>query len=294
MNFDEFIEQIIIYIKNKMAEEVDIAVHEVIKNNGYILTGLCIRPKNVMICPTIYLDYYYESYKTGESIEKIGNRIIECYIENTIEDIDVDFFVDYSKVSKKLLCKVINYDKNRELLKDIPYEKIYDLAIVVYCEVKEKTIGKATILIKNEHLYKWNVTRDEVISVAKDNTRQNMSIEVKSMAQVLQGIDEVPSDTLTALGNVPMYVVSSNDFLYGAVYMCFQENLNSLYDRLGEEYYIIPSSIHELIIIGASKCGGLYELGQMIQEVNSTQLHISEVLSDHAYLFSKEQQVLIF
>ncbi len=107
----------------------------------------------VRICAHIYLDYYYGQYERGRSFSDITDDILTAYRENRPKSpVDISFFTDYDKVKSRVTMKLINYERNRELLKRVPYYRFLDLAIVFLCLVESDSSGTATVLIHNEHL----------------------------------------------------------------------------------------------------------------------------------------------
>lgn len=299
MDFNEFVDLIVEGIKEKSSEEVDISVRDIDKNNGVKLKGVTIKRHGNNVAPTIYMENYYEEYKKGQDIADIVDKILAVYQDSVLDDdFDISYYQDFEKIKGKLFCKVINTKKNAEMLNEVPYEKFCDLSLVVYCRIDELRVDKASILVKNGHLDMWKVSEEEVIEIAKANTRNNIGIEIVPIVEAISRNvnlnDEHEKLFEECSKDCPMYVVTSTDYIFGAVFMCFEEHLKSLAERLGEDYYILPSSIHEIIILRASSEYSLDDLGTMVKEVNLSVLDATEILSEHAYLYSREQEVLIF
>lgn len=58
-----------------------------------------------------------------------------------------------------------------------------------------------------------------------------------------------------------------------------------------ERIIIIPSSVHEVIVMSYDSEMDILGLNEMVQEVNRTALDATEVLSNHAYLFDGENYI---
>ena len=69
--------------------------------------------------------------------------------------------------------------------------------------------------------------------------------------------------------------------------MFYPHVLEMIGEILKEDFYILPSSIHEVIILPKSKGIAKEELDAMIQDINHTQVDTEEVLSDHSYLYER-------
>ena len=145
MKIHTFIFHILQKMQNDLEGEATVSIHDVTKNNGVVLTGLTFSKKDVNISPTIYLEDFYKEYQEGKSMEGILEEIKEIYYGSRMENsINMDFFTDYEKAKKNIVYKLINYEKNKELLKEIPHKKFLDLAIVFYYLVDMKEFANAT------------------------------------------------------------------------------------------------------------------------------------------------------
>ena len=96
------------------------------QNNDTHLDGLTILAPGQNLAPTIYLDYYYGQYERGRSFSDITDDILTAYRENRPKSpVDISFFTDYDKVKSRVTMKLINYERNRELLKQVPYYRFW-------------------------------------------------------------------------------------------------------------------------------------------------------------------------
>lgn len=292
MEYQGFIEKLREELKNRMGESIHMKIHKVQKNNGICLDGLSIWREGENVSPTIYLNHFYEQCQDGRNIEKIAEQIKELYeIYHIEQPIDPNFYCDFSNVCQYIVCKVINYEKNRELLKNIPYIRYLDLAVVAYYPVSNEMIGGGMILIQNNHLKLWDVSANEVIQIARENTRERFSYELLDMIELLQNNFEDEEEMIFAQELdeteevLPMYVLTNNEKRLGAVGMIYDSVLSNVGEMLGEDYYILPSSIHECIIIPKREEFQAEEMKDMVREINETQVQPEEVLSDQIYQY---------
>lgn len=80
-------------------------------------------------------------------------------------------------VSPLIKMKLINYEKNKELLEKVPHVRVPDLAVVFMAVLKsEYNDGFATILIHNSHLDFWNMTTEDLYELAKANMANDFEI----------------------------------------------------------------------------------------------------------------------
>ena len=292
MNYNELLESVCEYI-NKTLLDAAARVTHTCKNNSVKMSGILITKEGVNAAPTIYMENYYLDYLKGMDVSEIGDKVIAVYRETSLsENIDMGFFNDYEQVREHLFIKVVNLEKNRELLQEVPYEEYLDLAITVYCKVKNKLVGNGSILIKNSHLSLWNVDAKKVLEDALENSKNREKMKVRHIFEMLRSIGPCCVKSIPLCEeDLSMYVVTTNDGYYGALYMALPSRLKEMSEIIGGNFYIIPSSVHELIII-SSECGDFDSLSTMIREVNETAVGREEVLADHPYYYNASEEKL--
>lgn len=293
MEYETFKQVIVERLKYDIPNPKKISIQTVYKNNGLYLDGLVIMENNCNISPTLYLNYYYESYREGTSFQQVYETILENYQQNKpSQSIDVRFFTQFENAKSKIALKLINYEQNKELLKDVPHIPFLDMAIVFYCLISmDSQAGNATILIHNSHLSYWNTSLEELFETAKRNTRKMLPARLNNMNDVLRDLSGKhmlfppfqPDEDI-----YPMFVLTNPINLYGAACILYEDLLKDYARQAETDFYILPSSIHEVILIPAIDPSCQQELSQMVKEVNHSQLLEEEILSDHAYYYSRE------
>lgn len=288
-----FIHKVTQGVQEFCKEEVSVETKKITKNNGIVLDGLIIMKKGRNISPTIYLQDYYEQYRSGKEIGAIVYEIVRLYEAQQIEDsFDMTFFTDYSTVKSRIVYKLVHYERNRQLLKEIPHIPYLDLAVVFYCMLSNDTLGNATILIYDNHCKLWNVTTEELYETARQNTERMLPKELKSMEEILQELPE--EDTEGMHMRTPMYVLSNRMKLFGAAAILYHNLLHDFAAMLGKDLYILPSSVHEVILIPDSGDINPKYLEEMVNEVNVTQVEVQEILSDRVYKYVRKYDKIDF
>ncbi len=295
MTYQNFKQRILELMRQEFGGAAVISIQDVIKNNDTRLDGLTVFSEGCNVSPTIYLNDYYRQCEKGRGFPDIFQEILRIYRENIPESsIDLSFFTAYDKVKTRVVFKLINYERNRDLLSKIPHFRLLDLALVFNYLAKTDHSGIATILIQNSHLPFWNVTRDDLYSLAMENTPRLLRYDLRNMADVLKELfpaEDLPAELSGSLP-CPLYVLSNQARLNGSVCILYQDLLRDFAARLGSDLYILPSSVHEVLIVPSEQSGSYEELSQMVREVNATQLSNEEILSDHVYHYSREQDKL--
>lgn len=293
-NYSEFKQHILSDLQQRLTPDIHVHIRDIIKNNDTHLDGLTLLSDTTNLSPTLYLNHYFTQYEKGRSLPEIEDDILNTYHESCPgRSIDISFFTDYDKVKSRIIFKLVNYERNRELLQDVPHYRFLDLALIFNCLVESSASGNATILIHEHHLSYWDITRDDLYALAQQNTPKLLSYELRNMTDVLK---ELFSDEELA-GDMPAFDIPSGDFMYvltnryklnGSGCILYPNLLHDFAKRLDSDLFILPSSIHEVLIIPAKSHSSPDELSDMVKDVNSSQLSREEILSDHIYYFSRE------
>lgn len=264
--------------------EKSVIVQKLNKNNGIVLYGLTVLEDEINISATIYLEPYYEVYEdTG--MEYIVDRLERVYEENKPEQsFDISKILDYESIKENLRAKLINYELNREFLKEVPHRRFLDLAIVAYIalEMEEEIEGNATITVKNNLQQTWKVDTEELIDTALDNIKEDVVV-----ANMSEYVD------MSLFGNTEnlfdIYVLTNRLKLHGAVAMLQKDRLKQFSEELKKETLtILPSSIHECLIINAEdEDKDTDELREMVKEVNETVVSDQDILSNNVYIYNR-------
>ena len=303
MDFNEFKDELIEVIKEKMEKNTSISIHTVNKNNGITLNGVVIMSEAETISPTIYLEPFFEMAKKGKDMNELADEILVLNAEQKNKfNFDVDEFQDINVTGKKILYKLINYDKNEELLKNVPHRRWQDLAIVYYVLVSCDELGTGTILIRNEHMKLWNVGEQELYVLAMENAPKLLKKTIKTMAEIILDFmdeklmdseeNEITVKAAKEFGENPpikMYVMGNKVKLNGAGVILYDRALASFAEYTESDFYILPSSIHEVILVPANEEVDEQSLLSLVREVNENNVTEEEWLSDNIYKYSRSE-----
>ena len=290
-----FAEQLAEHLAQELSGGVTIEVTEQIKNNGLIKTGLIFKEEGVNISPTIYVNNAYESFLWGESMDDIIAGIVNTYETGKApQNISVEFFTDFDQVKDRLALRVINAEKNAEMLDNCPHFEFGDLAAIFQVMVDSNEFGKATITVKNEHMGMWGVDAQTLMDLARENMEEKQPVRIQSMMEMLTGMmgGEFPEDMM-GMPEPAMYVMSNETRIDGAAAMIFTDKLQEFAEQHNTSFFILPSSIHEILLIPQNEDMDVKDLTDMVREVNDTQVSPEEVLSYNVYFYDKDKKQLM-
>ncbi len=303
--FEKFKYKMMTSVKDYYGDYYEVSVKEIMKLNGVVLHGLNIMEKTMNICPTIYLEEYFKRYNSGDNFADLFTEIIGIYEEHKDPHFHAaEFFMDYEKIKNKLSVKLISATMNRQLLLDVPHALVEDLALVCMVDLKSDAGDNGSVLIHNNHICMWGIKQEQLIDDAITNAQENNSVYARKLNDVIldlygTGYENIPEwmdkADIEELGKDPgnLYVLTNRKQMYGASVIMYPGVLSSIANVLGGDYYIIPSSIHEVIILPADISGENNNINSMIRCVNTEMLAREEILSEHAYLYSSESGKLL-
>lgn len=303
MNFDDFVKECSNYIVEFYNNQVTVRIVKSIKNNGRKLTGINVLDKDVKVTPTIYLDGYYFDYQNGRSFCDITDEIIRQYERAYCKDVpDLAFLQNVEDIKGRVLLKVINYEKNLELLENTPYIKYLDLAVVFYIDINLGSAGNGSILITNNYLSNWDISLEDLYDCAINNSLKSSGVEIIKMDDILleMMLQKGSVDDLELFKNIiisgqsfedyfKMYVLSNKNRSFGAYAILDNDTLLNLANKMDDDLYIIPSSVHEIIVMPKNNIIATKELGDAIRDTNTMHVALDEVLSDSLYEFVRSK-----
>lgn len=296
MEIDSFARIVKDSVKEQLGDDYHVIVCETDKNNGVVYTGLKITKEDFRISPLVYLNDQFRRYENGDTTLPEVADYAASLGKKKNPSVDMRQFLNYENIKGSIVYKLVNTERNRELLEDIPHRDFLDLSIIFQCMLAGASCEAASILIHNVHMKLWDVTVDDLFGAAKENTPRLMGCELMSMGDVICEImqAETPEDydrdaCMSEFKDyVPMYVLSNRYRIEGAACILYTGLLSDICDQLESSFYIIPSSIHEILILPADNTDKSEEIRAMIQEVNNTQVAAEEILSYSLYFYDRE------
>lgn len=298
MGIDSFAEIVKDNVKEQLGSSYSVTVRKAYKNNGVVYTGLNVEKEDSDIAPLIYLDSFFEKYKNGDIILPEVTGYITSISKRKSPCVDVKQFLNYDSISDRIVYKLINTKRNSELLRDIPHMEFLDLSIVFQFMLENECSSTASVLIHNCHMKLWNVTVDELFESAERNTPKRMGSQLKGITDVICEImrEETPENfdydsCMAGLGDcVPMYVLSNRYRAEGAVCILYPKLLLDICGILKSSFYIIPSSVHEVLLLPADNTDESDEILAIVEEINNTQVAPEEILSYSLYYYDEKRQ----
>ena len=300
MDFETFKEKLANNVKEQFYErygkEVVVENHKVDKmNESY--DALTVKPEDSIIGVNINVNSLFKEYEDGRSYDAIVNGATEV-AGNALEnkpDFDIDSFSDYDKMKSTLAMEVVSSERNAELLETVPHKDIEDMAVVYRFVLGETAQGSGTILVTNKMLDNYGITPEQLHEDAVKNAPEIRPLVIEGMAEVLA--KQMGVEDLEMLGlNIPpeqeqMFVASVEGNVHGAGVLAYQDFMDKAAERVDGSFFILPSSIHEILIIPDNGKFDLQSLENMVKEVNATTVDPADQLTDSVYHYDAQDKV---
>lgn len=290
----QFAEELANAINSSYAEGLLVTVTTVDKNNGVKQVALRVTFCNANYSPTLYVQSFFEDYKNDKNtFEEITEKVLNIILSSRLEkEPDMSFCTDYSIAKSMLRIAVCDEDSNEEILKDCPHYRIAE-GLTAFCQLVlkgEKKMGIGTVRVRNQLLENWGVPLHVVYSDAILNTQ--LCARLDGMKEVFACLiggeswskDADPDGTYITDETDSFYVLSNSLKTFGAGSIASDFVMEKVAEKIGDGFYIIPSSVHEVLVLPNF---GMPEedIVQMIREVNEEMVDPKDVLSNNLYQY---------
>jgi len=251
-------------------------------NDSY--DAITVTPVGSIIGVNISVDQALDAYNNGASISSVAERFADVIEKALAEkpDLDLEVLSDYEQLKSKLFVEVVSAEKNVELLQNVPHEIMEDMAVVYRILVDHADSGNSTILITNQMVEQYGISKAQLRADALENAPKIRPAEVKGMSEVMRELAPgmVPE---VAPEDEQMFVASVSDKIRGAGIMAYPGFFESSAEKLGGDFFVLPSSIHEVLLVPDDGQKTAEDLLSMVKEVNATQVAPTDQLTDSVY-----------
>jgi len=311
MIYEDFITFLTNGLQLALGPDMQIRRMQVPKNNGHFPDALCLLRPGEQASPAIYLKEYWERCQAGTSTEQILKEILQFYQDQCGHPgYDLSCFDSFEAVKPFLTCKLIHGGQNEALLPLLPHQRILDLAVVFCILFQAPALPAASALIRYEHLEAWGISVNELQETAFQNVVSLLPPVITPIDELIGQIlheemaqfgaeDSTVQDLLFRdvhrdFSRTPMFVLTNTQKYLGAACLLYPGLLREVSRQCGSSFYILPSSIHELILVPKQTGISSIQLAEMVSDINQSSVDPTERLSNEIYLYQADQDSLVF
>lgn len=304
MNYQKFLQEICEKMQGQF-EEVEISCIKVSAVNRD-REGIVVKNTGRKTAPIVYLEDIYQDYTKNRDMdfcmEKTAERIKSYLALPVPEDILCGDILSWEKISKYLYPFLVSTDRNQAMLKIMENRSFLDLSVCYMLMLPTDGKDETSKIMRVTHdiAAVWEQTEEEIYKKAMENAKKGIYV-IHGMEETLSEILEkeyggdIPEEMNLSLSEVRSFglglnVMSSRMYRYGAAAMLDMDLLEKYGRKCGSDFYIIPSSIHEVLLLPDDGKAGAEELNEMVRTVNEENLDEEDILSDHVYYYSRAEK----
>lgn len=226
--------------------------------------------KNMVTMPNIYLDDMYRFFQEHQDMDELLRMIAAMVVQYTGCFPQDEVNLQLKEKKNSIVMNLINTKRNQGLLREVPHRNIMDLSVIYRIIVRQVDTGLMTILVDNRVMEEMELTQDELERLAYANTGRMFPVEICKMADFL-------------------YVMTNSQKIHGATTMICREAMEQLAEQVGGNFYLIPSSIHEVMAV-PEQDEDVENLIHLLEEGNQSCSTESEILSESIYYYDSEKK----
>lgn len=292
MNQAQFMAWAIESIKNYLPESFRKAEIDVVPltKTGVTYTAMTVRQKDQTTVPAINLEEMFDAYRNNVPLDAIGARMAQI-AQSESPVYDTSIFASYESIKKNLFIRVCSIDDNKTMLETVPYKRVENLAITYHIMVRVGNEGMSSAMITKNMLESFNISSDQLYEDALKNSQEILPAKVKSMMNILSEFTDIEMDAIEMPGQLPMVVVTNQIGINGAAALFYPGVMDKVAETVHGDYYVLPSSIHEVIAVPVSLGSNYRDLEQMVKEINMSVVAPEDRLGSTVYRYDSQTKI---
>lgn len=263
-----------------------------LRNNDVEMKGILVKQQGEPLAPNFYLmEQFHAWLEDRVSLGEIAGEICCIYYDELEKNrkIAEELKFVWEEFKRHVYMRLVSRDRNCELLRNTPYDEYLDMAVSYYYVIEVSEDSRGILLITNEHLNLLGITKEELRVAARENTIKNSKPKISGMNEMLVSLGKrlgipIPRE----YSQNCMYILSNETGTYGAVCMMLSEALECFAQEIRSSFFILPSSVHEVLLVPDTGRMTAEIFSGMVKEVNATQIEDCEVLTDSVYYYDRE------
>jgi hypothetical protein len=294
MDYENFKQDFQESLKEELAErgmDTDVSFQKVEKmNESY--DAVTVKPIDSIIGVNFNVEKAFDSYEAGTDMDEVVNHTADS-VEKAFREapqIDITAITDYEQMKSKLSMEVVSADRNADLLQNVPHEKMEDMAVVYRLMLGQMDEGSGTVLVTDQLMERFGITHEQLRQDALENAPEIRPSEIRGMSEVMNEIAPGMAPEI-APEDEQMFVASVPDKIRGAGVIAYPNFMEDAAEKMGGDFFVIPSSIHEVLLVRDNGEMTSKDLENMVKEVNATQVEPEDQLTDHVYHYDSKDHI---
>lgn len=254
--------------------------------------GLALKKGEPERIPVLDLEEAYRNVRDGKSMNEMLKELAEGYVQICSVDRAPDIvLVEADDILSGLHTLVINFEENRDDLRNIPYLKVNDLAVIPMIFMPD---GKS-LPVSLEAAQSLCESSDLLLAKAmKNHCKVLPPILIPLSGEDISKEDFIHLDNRKAVSNKEtIYMLTNEMRVCGAAAIADKDVLAKVSAKLGESFYILPCNINEAAVVPESMGPSMDTLKATMENINKRFGKDGEFLSGNIYLYDSDRGKVI-
>lgn len=298
ISYEEFVYEFVAELQLKLSPyDMQVSIVNKMRNNSILEKSIKVDIPGTNVSPSISTLPLYEHCCDCDDMPAVVRSLAEKIVEERDRQIDTMSVLSKENILKSTYLMVVNTAGNKALLADTPHFLIAEGELAAIPRLSINIGGKkGSIIIKNGMLPVLQMTGEEILRVGKNNMVEQNLFEINSLlAETMRLMDEKGEDISDDFSeffveNTPKtFVITTKDKKLGACCLACPEVIGTAVEKMGFDCYILPSSIHEVILVEKKgNADEIEELRDMVNQVNRQSVPAAEILSDKVFVYNQK------
>lgn len=296
---EEFIAKLIKEAQERLGDNYSLEQITATKTNNQKYTGIQVRTEGNPVSPVFYVQNFYKDYLSGKyTFHECCSIFIREIKEHMQMSFDIKNLLNYDYIKDDIRVRLINYEANEELLKELPHFRILDLAAIFYYSINLPDDSIGTMNITHQMLKTWEITPEDFITTCMQNFYTNNHFMISDIGNTLCILAEKTGRPFLneleelAMPRGHLYVMTGANSIHGACMLLHTQALHQFATEHNDNLIIYPSSVHECLIAFESDGKTARLPANEVAYINQTMLEPEERLSNNVYLYDRHQKEL--
>lgn len=294
-NRESFGRDVVIKLLNK-GIDTDVRSETVERMDGDY-ESLTFVPRGKFIGACLNMNDIIRLYEDGIGYEECVDRAVEIVTDSLNNIPAIDFTnLSYDYLRGFLSIEAVSAERNREKLEKIPHKLVGDIAFIYRFVLKTDMNGRNSILVTDTILEGLEISEEKLIHDAEEVAPVTNPLVIQDMYEVVKdlmgGLGEIMDEDEEFFKRPQLLIATVPSKMYGAGVIAYPDFCELASEAIGGDFYLLPSSIHEVIIMPDDGNGSnLNMLKDMVRTVNATEVPPQDVLSDNVYHYDSRNKI---
>lgn len=269
----------------------EVTVRNIQKLQGMSYYGISVKPEGSIAAASLNLESFHRRFERGQDYRQLLDGIVNAVREALVLDkqISIDNIKDYDQVKERLTVQLVGREGNEDRLLTIPHHDMEDMSLVYHIDLGQMGGGTASMLVTNEMLHGYGISAEQLHRDALKAAQERQPFIIQSMDEMLAEL--MGTEPTEVSGTPDLFVATNPEKKNGAGVIAYPGFMEAAAEKIKGNFFILPSSIHEVIMLPENGTMAYQKLEEIVANVNGTQVLPEDQLSGNVYHYDCHERV---